>query len=189
MLRVTKPVTPNPLIRTSEKPLSRTMKTLFLLRHAKSSWSHLSLDDHDRPLKKRGLKAAPRMGAVLRGLDLRPEQVLCSTALRAQETWRLVQAELSDGDRIPVSHHADFYHCEPTQFVTTLKHVAEPAACVLIVGHNPDLESFLTQLTGESHRLSTAALVRLTLSIEAWSDMTATTRGQLDAIWRPRELQ
>ncbi len=165
------------------------MKTLFLLRHAKSSWSHLALDDHDRPLKKRGLKAAPRMGAVLRDLGLRPEHVLCSTALRAQETWRLVQAELPEGDRIPVSHHADLYHCEPLKFVAALTHVAEPVACVLIVGHNPDLESFLTQLTGETHRLSTAALARLTLSLDAWSDMTETTRGQLDAIWRPRELQ
>ena len=164
------------------------MKTLFLLRHAKSSWSHPSLNDHDRPLKKRGLKAAPRMGAILRDTGLRPDLVLCSTALRAQETWKLAQAELPDSHLIPVSLHANLYHGQTTQFVTALNHISEPAACVLIVGHNPDLESFLTQLTGETHRLSTAALVRLTLPLEAWSELTETTRGTIDAIWRPREL-
>ena len=165
------------------------MKTLLLFRHAKSSWSNTVLDDHDRPLKKRGLKAAPRMGAVLRDIGLRPDHVLCSTALRAKETWKLVQAELPEGHIIPVTHSADLYHCETSQVLTALAHVAEPAACVLIVGHNPDLETVLTQLTGESHRLPTAAFVRLTLPLDTWSDLTETTRAAIDAIWRPRELK
>lgn len=165
------------------------MKTLFLFRHAKSSWSNTTLNDHDRPLKRRGLKAAPRMGAVLRDIGLRPDLVLCSTALRAQETWKLARAELPEGQLIPVTHSADLYHCETAQFLQAVSNVAEPSACVLIVGHNPDLETFLTQLTGETHRLSTAALVRLTLPLDAWSDLTDTTRATIDSIWRPRELK
>ncbi len=74
------------------------MKTLLLLRHAKSSWNDPSLADHDRPLKKRGRKAAPRMGRWLQENGLRPDCVLCSTATRARETLQLV---LGDANHIP----------------------------------------------------------------------------------------
>jgi phosphohistidine phosphatase len=164
------------------------MKTLLLLRHAKSSWSHPALNDHDRPLKKRGLKAAPRMGAVMREHGLRPDLVLCSTALRAQETWKLVQPELPDGQFIPLTLSADLYHCQPAQFFSALSNVTEPTDSVLVIGHNPDLESFVTELTGESHRLPTAALIKLELPLDVWSQLNETTRASVASVWRPREL-
>ena len=62
------------------------MKTLLVLRHAKSSWDHTELADHDRPLNKRGMRTAPRMGRLLIERDLVPDLILCSTAVRARTT-------------------------------------------------------------------------------------------------------
>ncbi|NIP89767.1 MAG: histidine phosphatase family protein, partial [Gammaproteobacteria bacterium] len=73
------------------------MKTLLLLRHAKSSWDDPSLEDFDRPLAPRGEKAAPVMAAYLASKGLRPDLVLCSPAARARQTWALVAQSLGDG--------------------------------------------------------------------------------------------
>jgi phosphohistidine phosphatase len=162
------------------------MKTLFLLRHAKSSWKDPSLADHDRPLKKRGRKAASRIGRWLRENGLRPDHVLCSTATRARDTLQLVLAEV---DRhMPVSMRAELYHGDVAQMISLLREVAEPAPSVLIVGHNPDLETFLEHLTGRSERLPSAALARIELDLSNWSELIDATRGTLVSVLRPREL-
>ena len=70
------------------------MKTIFLLRHAKSSWDDDSLSDHDRPLSERGRAAAPRMGAYMRGAGYLPDLVLCSTSMRTRQTLDAVISEL-----------------------------------------------------------------------------------------------
>lgn len=162
------------------------MKTLLLLRHAKSSWKDATLPDHDRPLNKRGRKAAPRMGRLMHETDLRPDCILCSTATRARETLQLVQSEL--GKNIPETFHAELYHCDVSQLLSVLREVAEPAVRVLVIGHNPDLELFLEQVTGQSERLSTGALARIELDLVNWSELTDSTRGTLVSIARPREL-
>ena len=162
------------------------MKTLLLLRHAKSSWKESSLPDHDRPLNKRGLKAAPRMGRLMRETGLRPDGVLCSTATRAKETLQLVLTELGGG--VPVTFHAELYHCDVAQILGVLRGVAEPAASLLVVGHNPDLELFLEHATGQTERLPTGALARIEVELAAWSDLTDATRGTLVSVSRPREL-
>ncbi|MEK6259850.1 MAG: histidine phosphatase family protein [Planctomycetota bacterium] len=162
------------------------MKTLLLLRHAKSSWNDPLLADHDRPLKKRGRKTAPRMGRWLIANGLRPDHALCSTATRARETLQLLLAEVDKS--VPVSLHAELYHGDVAQMIGALREVAEPAASVLIVGHNPDLELFLEHLTGQSERLPTAALARVELDLSDWSELTDATRGMLVSVSRPREL-
>jgi len=169
-----------------KKVLTRTMKTLLLLRHAKSSWKDPSLTDHDRPLSKRGRKAAPRMGRLIHETGLRPDQILCSTATRARETLQLVLTEL--GGNVPVTFRAELYHCDAAQLVGMLREVAEPAASVLVVGHNPDLELFLERVTGQSERLSTGALARIELDLSTWSEWTDGTRGTFVSVSRPREL-
>ena len=162
------------------------MKTLLLLRHAKSSWKDTTLLDHDRPLNNRGRKAAPRMGRLMHETGPRPDHILCSTATRARETLQLVLTEL--GKSVPVTFHAELYHCDVAQLIGLLREVAEPTASVLVVGHNPDLELFLEHVTGQSERLSTAALARMELDLSAWSELTDTTRGTLVSVARPREL-
>lgn len=162
------------------------MKTLLLLRHAKSDWDDASLPDHDRPLKKRGIKAAGRMGQVLRDEAPHPDLVLCSTAVRAKETLRLAleAANLSP----PTEFREDLYHCSPNQFIETLRQVAEPTPTVLLVGHNPGLEEFLSQLCDQPVTIPTATLAQVELDLDTWSEFTDGTRGRLVCIWQPREL-
>ena len=89
------------------------MKTVLLLRHAKSSWNHPSLGDFDRPLAPRGRKAAPRIARFMRAEGLIPDVVFCSAALRALETWALVAPGL-DAD-VPLETLRDLYHGTPGQ--------------------------------------------------------------------------
>ena len=117
---------------------------------------------------------------------LRPDHVLCSTATRARETLQLMLTELSKN--VPVTFGAELYHCDVAQLLGVLRELAEPAASVLVVGHNPDLELFLEHVTGQSERLSTGALARIEFDLSAWSELIDATRGTLVSISRPREL-
>ncbi len=163
------------------------MKTLLLLRHGKSSWKDSSLDDHDRPLKPRGIKAARRIGTVIRHRQIKPDIVLCSTAVRAMETIRICLEEA--GLQPPVQFSRELYHCDTSQFASQLRNIDTTANTVLVVGHNPGLESFLHQLTGEAYPFPTAAMAMLELEIADWSQVHDGLRGHLIDLWQPRTLE
>lgn len=161
------------------------MKTLLLLRHAKSSWHDESLTDFERPLNERGLGAAPFMGEYMRRQGLTPEVIVSSPAKRARQTAELVRkAARIEPDII---FDKRIYEADVS---TLLEVVAQfPAAPdkVLLVGHNPGFEALLNHLTGERQHLSTAALAEILLPIDEWSDATR-ARGTLASFARPREL-
>jgi phosphohistidine phosphatase len=162
------------------------LKTLFLLRHAKSSWDDPTLPDHDRPLNKRGIKGAGRIGRLFRDQGIHPQLVLCSTAVRAKETLRLV---LEHADFQPTVQYSErLYHCAPSEFPIALQEVSEAIPEVLMIGHNPGLEDFLSQLTCQEVTFPTAALARLELDLAHWSHCNDQTRGRLVEVWRPKEL-
>jgi phosphohistidine phosphatase len=163
------------------------MKTLLLLRHAKSSWDDPDLDDHDRPLNKRGKKTAPRMGKVVRREELVPDLVLCSTALRARKTAEAVLDETEyEGD---VRFDRRLYLGGPSSILTALTELGDEAAeRVMVVGHNPDLEELVRALTGRAEPFPTATLARIDLPIARWRELAAPVLGRLVAVWRPREL-
>jgi len=160
------------------------MKTLLLLRHAKSSWDDPTLDDHDRPLNARGKEDAPRMGAVLCEVGLVPQRILSSTAKRARKTAVRVARACNYAGYPDLLR--DLYLAEPATFLRILQSVTDDPQRVLLVGHNPGLENLLTFLTGVEEPLPTAALACLELPIARWSELTPETRGQLKEIWRPR---
>ena len=163
------------------------MKTLLILRHAKSSWDDASLDDRERPLNARGRRDAPRMGDLLRDEALVPDIIITSDAVRAQTT-ALAVAEAAGYTRDIVVDPL-LYHASPEDVLAVLKTApAANARMVMIVGHNPGLEDLVEQLTSEPHDLPTAALVYLTLPIEAWRELSASTRATLVNLWRPKEL-
>jgi phosphohistidine phosphatase len=165
----------------------RTVKTLLILRHAKSSWDDASLDDRERPLNARGRRDAPRMGNLLRDEALIPDVIITSDAVRAHTTARAV-AEAAGYTRDIVVDPL-LYGASPEDVLAVLKTVPDAnARTVMIVGHNPGLEDLIEQLTGEPHDVPTAALVRLALPIEAWGELSATTRATLVDLWRPKEL-
>ncbi len=165
----------------------QVLKTLLILRHAKSSWEDVSLADHDRPLKKRGRRDAPRMGRWLREQNLLPDLILTSTAQRARETTRLA-TEAADYTG-PIREVHALYHAEPEEIVGVLRTIEEPHEHVMIVGHNPGLELLLEALVDAWHRLPTATLAQVRLPLPRWRALTLTTRGELRGVWRPRNLR
>lgn len=162
------------------------MKTLLILRHAKSSWKDDTLPDHDRPLNKRGKQDAPRMGKLLQEKGLVPDLIISSTAKRARKTAEMVAEE--SGYEGEIQLERDLYAFEPTAYLEELAQIEDHFQTILIVGHNPGLEELVEQLTGEFARLPTAALAQVSLPVESWSDLDEETQGQLSNLWRPKEL-
>jgi phosphohistidine phosphatase len=162
------------------------MKTLLLLRHAKSSWKDSDLDDHDRPLNKRGKRDAPRMGVLLKEEGLIPDFIITSSAKRAWRTAECV-AQYS-GYRGEVRVTSDLYEAPPASIRQVIQTTAREASRLLVVGHNPGLEELLEGLTGDYTPLSSGALAMLYLEIDAWNDFDEGVRGKMDRLWQPREL-
>lgn len=163
------------------------MKRLILMRHAKSSWGDAGLADSDRPLNDRGLRDAPRMGRHLRAQKLRPDLVLSSPAERARKTAALV-AEAARLQTGRVRHDERIYETDAARLLEVVSQLEEDAEEVLLVGHNPGMEQLLQLLTGESRRMTTAALALVTLDIEKWNKAREHS-GRLEWHVRPKELQ
>ena len=162
------------------------MKTLLVLRHAKSSWSDPALDDHERPLNMRGRRDAPRMGELVREYRLIPDVVISSDAARARLTAEAVVEAARYGGEIRLDPR--LYLAGPADILSVLRSVGENAETVMIVGHNPGLEELVAHLTGEWQDLPTTALAQIVLPIDQWRDLTLSTRGTLVGHWRPKQL-
>lgn len=162
------------------------MKTLLLLRHAKSSWNDSSVGDHERGLNARGRGDAPRVGDWLRQQRLVPDLIISSDALRARLTAEAVAESAGAAGEIRLD--GSLYLAGPADIVAVLQTVADATPAVMIVGHNPGLEQLVEQLTGESHDMPTAALARILLPIDRWRDLEETTGGTLAGLWRPADL-
>jgi len=111
-------------------------RTLVLFRHAKSAWP--DVPDHDRPLARRGIRAAPVMGRWLREAGLVPGQVLCSTARRARETWQFAQAGLAASP--PVTFDVRIYAAAPAALLALIREAPPATGTLLLIGHNPAIE-------------------------------------------------
>lgn len=162
------------------------MKTLLILRHAKSSWKQPALDDHDRPLSPRGARDAPRMGALLRRRGLTPDLIVSSTAVRARTTANRVADRSGCGGGVRLDRR--LYLARPETIAAVAGDLGGGATRLLVVGHNPGLEELVARLTGAAEILPTAALAQVRLPIDAWSGLSTSTRGALVGLWRPREL-
>jgi phosphohistidine phosphatase len=162
------------------------MKTLLVLRHAKSSWKDESLPDRERPLNKRGREDAPKMGALLRKHNLSPDLVLSSPAQRARSTAELVIEE--SGYEGEAEFKEELYSFDAEPYLEALGGLADSTKCVLLVGHNPAMEELVEALTGEYMPMPTAALAQIELPIEHWSKLTKHRSGRLVNLWRPKEI-
>ena len=162
------------------------MKTLLVLRHAKSSWNSPALHDHERPLNERGRRDAPRVGELVREYGLTPDIVVSSDAVRAQLTAEAVAEAAGYAGEILLDHR--LYLASPADILLLLRTVRENAETIMIVGHNPGLEDLVEHLTGEPEGMPTAALAQIRLPIDQWRDLDLSTRGTLLGHWRPSEL-
>lgn len=159
------------------------MKRLLLMRHAKSSWSH-EVSDHDRPLNERGLAAAARMGRWLDAQGLRPDEVISSTAVRAQRTAELVSTQFADPP--PLHTTADLYLPSVDDIIHSL--AESNGDCVLLVCHNPGTTHAVSVLTGVSEEMKTAAVAVIDFDVAEWSDLLMHAEGSLRNYWRVKEL-
>ena len=162
------------------------MKTLYLLRHAKSSWDDPGLKDFDRPLSGRGLKAAPRMGSYIRKEKIRPDLILSSPAFRAKQTTTLVceAAGLTD---VVIHFDERIYEASAQRLFEIVVGLKDNLDSAMMVGHNPGFEELLAALTGESKRMPTAALACIELNVKKWSDVSANS-GKLKWLIKPKDL-
>ena len=162
------------------------MKTLFIMRHAKSSWNYPERSDYDRPLNARGKRDAPRMGQYLRQEGLVPDRILTSSARRARKTADKVAQ--SCGYTGKVKKLDTLYDTVPGVYFETLQALPEKYRRVMVVGHNPTMEQLVNHLTGEIKRMPTAAIAHIELSIQSWETLDLWTKGTLRNLWTPKTL-
>ena len=161
------------------------MLTLYLLRHAKSSWDDASQQDFERPLNNRGRKACEVIGELIeeKGIDF--DLVLVSTSLRTRQTIEFVKERAKL--RGEVRYDERIYEATVSQLLEVISQVDNDRKSVLLVGHNPGLEGLLTLLTGEDVRVTTANLAKIKIKATKWS-ASLSNKGTLDWIVRPKEM-
>jgi phosphohistidine phosphatase len=146
------------------------VKTLLLLRHAKSSWDEPTVADFDRPLAARGRRDAPRLGRFLGSSGVVPDFVLCSTAKRARETWKLVaKAAKYDGR---VDYADQVYEATTERLVRLVRSLPAEAETAMLVGHNPGFEDLIHMLCTPDGRMGllvpTGTLACVELGVDRW---------------------
>lgn len=160
------------------------MKTLYILRHAKSSWDNPSLADFERPLNERGLKTAPFMGEIMLKNNFKPELLLSSPAVRAKETVSLIKTSAKWQTKINFDER--IYEASPQTLLNIVGELDKKAESAMIIGHNPGLEGLIKFITGELQAMPTAGLAVIDLEIEDWNEITPES-GKLRTIVRPKE--
>jgi len=167
------------------------MKTLILIRHAKSSWTDLSARDFDRNLNHRGLHDAPMMGnrlaARLGACSVSLDIFVCSTAQRARQTAESLAAELM----FPIKNmdwRRELYLASPGSMLDVIRSVPDEAATVALLAHNPGITELAEILTGQPFgNVPTCGIITLTLPIMRWID--AGGRADLVDVDYPKRLQ
>jgi phosphohistidine phosphatase len=140
------------------------MRTIYLLRHAKSSRNDESVDDFDRPLNKRGRSAATAMGAYFSRKHITPAQVLCSSAKRTRETMERLQMAL--GPAVPVRYEKGLYLADAPVLLRRMKRLNDSLGSVMLVAHNPGLEQLALLLTSEGDGTNSDVEARQKLAVK-----------------------
>ena len=161
------------------------MKTLMLLRHAKSSWDNASLDDFDRPLNERGRKASATIGKYLADSNEAIDLIISSPAVRTRET-----IERSNLGSFAAETRFDqrIYEASSARLMEVVSQIDEDRKAVLLVGHNPGLEELISLLAGIEARMPTAALATISLDVKRW-DRVAPGKGTLHSLIRVKDLK
>jgi len=145
------------------------MKTLTIVRHAKSSWDNPGLSDRDRPLNKRGERNAPEMGARIREHGIRPSLIVSSPAIRAWSTARIIATA--------IAYPIEFLQRERSLYLASVDEILDVIAAqdegfnnLMLVGHNPGLTQFANFLSpGLTNNLPTAGVVAVEIDRDDWN--------------------
>lgn len=146
------------------------MKTLFLVRHAKSSRGDPSLPDRDRPLDERGMQDAPMMGKRLAKLDVKPDLLVSSPALRALTTAQLIADELGY-KRKDIVVDDRLYASSPDDLLTVIRALDKKLDRVMLLGHNPEFCDLAHLLSRKIVEMPTSAVAEFSFDTKGWSDV------------------
>lgn len=162
------------------------MRTLYLLRHAKSSWKDAALTDFDRPLNGRGRRACEAIGGFLKEKEITFDLALSSPAVRARETIDLVlrSAKL----RPQLRYDERIYEATPERLLDVVSQLENESKTVVLVGHNPGMQELLTLLTGAAEEFATATLAKVNFKNSKWVEV-GTRKATLEWVVRPKELE
>ena len=161
------------------------MKTLFLLRHAKSSWKDEDLADFERPLNDRGRKAAELIGNFIAKQNVTIDLVISSPAVRARETIELVLRAAKRSPELRFDQRV--YEASPTRLLEITSQIEDDRKSVLLVGHNPGMEELLALLVGVEQHMPTASLAQVVLGSKKW-DKILGEKGVLESFVKAKEL-
>lgn len=146
------------------------MKTLFLVRHAKSSRDDPSLPDKDRPLDERGTHDAPKMGKRLAKRDVKPELIVSSPATRALATARLIAEEIGYR-RKDIVLNDRLYASDADELLAVIRELDDKLDCVMLFGHNPEFTELAHRLSNEIADMPTCAVAEFSFDAKSWSDV------------------
>ncbi len=147
------------------------MKTLILVRHAKSSWDDPTLPDFDRPLNERGKKEAPKMAKRLADKNINIEGFISSPAKRAKRTAELFIKEF-DKDENEIILFPSLYHADVNDFYEAISLVNDKFKCIAVFSHNPGITSFANKLIPKAQldNMPTSSVFAVKANIKNWSD-------------------
>ena len=170
------------------------MKSLLLLRHAKSDWADMTLEDHDRPLNDRGRESAALIGSYLAEQRYNVDLVICSSAMRTRETLDLM---FKAGNlRWPVEYTRPVYDATTNTLFSIVRNLSDSLNTVMILGHNPSMQDMTLLLAGRDEsaevqqvrqKYPTGALAHIALGIDSFRDLHVDC-GQLRKFIRPKDL-
>lgn len=157
---------------------------LILMRHAKSSWANYDLTDHQRPLNKRGVRAATTMGQVLASKNLGPDIIWSSDSVRTRET-----VDLAFGKTANILWLESFYHASANHVLLKCAQLGEPETGILaLIGHNPGWEDLVYYFSGQSFRMPTAACAVFSRT-ENKNDWLSKNAWQMQDYLLPRDYE
>jgi phosphohistidine phosphatase len=170
------------------------MKTLYLMRHAKSAHGAGPARDHDRPLNERGRSAAVMVGQYMAARKLSPQHILCSDAKRTRETLGLLSPDIVPD--VPTELRADLYLASTRTLLTAVRKLPNTATSALVIGHNPGIQNLALSLIGSGKasainnlevKFPTAALAVIRFNINQWNKLGLNEGEMLDYVL-PRTL-
>ena len=151
------------------------MKKLYIVRHAKSSWSNTSLSDFDRPLNKRGFDDAPKMGQVLKKLNILPDLILSSPAMRALTTAEIISRKMGYSKE-NIQKDKDLYHAGPLDIIEIINSINNDYKSIMVIAHNPGLTHLVNTLSNFNlPNLPTCAFVEIEFHLNDWQAVSKRT--------------
>jgi phosphohistidine phosphatase len=161
------------------------MKTLILVRHAKSSRDDPTVSDKDRPLNERGLRDASRAGERLARRGVKPDIILSSSARRAHTTAEIFARKLGYGLEDLVADEG-LYAATPDHLLAVISGLDDRVECVMVFGHNPEMTELASRLSGRITEMPTCAIAEFEFAIKSWSSV-GEQKPQRATLHRPKE--